>query len=383
MPYQGLTVKSLLEKQGRVFNERAIRLAYPKLCEPIVGPRKPGKFRMGYISGSLTNGHNCKWALGWLRNHSPEIETHAFNLGSEDIGSKMWAESADRYYRLEGNLQRIAEFIRSKELDALIITDIGSFPRDFIYFSLRLARIQCTAWGIPTTSGLPNVDYYLSSELMEPQRAEAEYTERLVRLPRSGLCYPRPKTSFWTSEFTGKSKEFFPFMAQNIRKWTPQQDPLLKRIADRYGKPLKFLSLPDPELTRQFSERITKSGVQHEMLPLAYPKAYANHLRSASVSFDPPDWSGGNTTIEALSYGVPVVTLPGPFMRGRHSAAFLEIANAEGLIAKNEDDFVDLVFDQDRQKEAMKNLDVDALYDDKGVVEALDAFLFSTSNGLV
>jgi predicted O-linked N-acetylglucosamine transferase (SPINDLY family) len=123
-----------------------------------------------------------------------------------------------------------------------------------------------------------------------------------------------------------------------------------------------------------------KSGIQHEMLPLAYPKAYANYLRSAHVTFDPPDWSGGNTTIEALSYGVPVVTLPGPFMRGRHSLAFLQIANTQGLIAKDEDDFVDLIFDQDRHKEAMKNLNVDALYEDTAVVEALDAFLLSTAS---
>ena len=49
--------------------------------------------------------------------------------------------------------------------------------------SLRLAPAQATSWGHPTTSGLPSIDYFLSSELMEPPNADEHYTERLIRLP--------------------------------------------------------------------------------------------------------------------------------------------------------------------------------------------------------
>jgi len=42
---------------------------------------------------------------------------------------------------------------------------------------LRLAPVQCTAWGHPVTSGLPTIDYYLSSQLMEPENAQAHYSE--------------------------------------------------------------------------------------------------------------------------------------------------------------------------------------------------------------
>ena len=38
------------------------------------------------------------------------------------------------------------------------------------------------AWGHPETSGLPTIDYFLTSALMEPEDGDDHYTERLVRL---------------------------------------------------------------------------------------------------------------------------------------------------------------------------------------------------------
>jgi predicted O-linked N-acetylglucosamine transferase (SPINDLY family) len=38
---------------------------------------------------------------------------------------------------------------------------------------------------------------------------------------------------------------------------------------------------------------------------------------------DTPHWSGGNTAIDALLCDVPIVTCPGPYMRGRQSLAML------------------------------------------------------------
>ena len=51
-------------------------------------------------------------------------------------------------------------------------------------------------------------------------------------------------------------------------------------------------------------------------------------------------WSCGNTTIDALAAGLPVVTLPGPFMRARQSAVMLSIAGVPELIARDADDYV-------------------------------------------
>ncbi|WP_457832819.1 hypothetical protein, partial [Staphylococcus aureus] len=67
--------------------------------------------------------------------------------------------------------------MKEQDLDILIFPDIGMGGRGYQFQILRLARAQCTAWGHPVTSGLKTVDYYLSSDLMEPVNAQDEYTE--------------------------------------------------------------------------------------------------------------------------------------------------------------------------------------------------------------
>ena len=65
-------------------------------------------------------------------------------------------------------------------------------------------------------------------------------------------------------------------------------------------------------------------------------------VRDADVFLDTIGWSGFNTTLEALTHGVPVVTLPGEFMRGRHSAAILTAAGVVETIADTAERYVTL-----------------------------------------
>ena len=51
-------------------------------------------------------------------------------------------------------------------------------------------------------------------------------------------------------------------------------------------------------------------------------------------------WSGGNTSLDALAMGLPIVTRPGRFMRGRQSAGMLSLAGLDDLVAHDDDDYV-------------------------------------------
>ena len=65
---------------------------------------------------------------------------------------------------------------------------------DIVSFAaLRLAPVQCMAWGHPTTSGSTQMDWYLSCEAMEPAGAQAQYDERLALLPGLGTRYEAPR----------------------------------------------------------------------------------------------------------------------------------------------------------------------------------------------
>ena len=60
------------------------------------------------------------------------------------------------------------------------------------------------------------------------------------------------------------------------------------------------------------------------------------------IYLDSIGWNGGITTLRSLAMNCPVVTLPGEFMRGRHSCAMLEMIGVRELIATSLDDYISL-----------------------------------------
>ena len=98
-------------------------------------------------------------------------------------------------------------------------------------------------------------------------------------------------------------------------------------------------------------------------------------------------WSGGNTSLDALAAGLPLVTLPGRFMRGRQSAGMLTITGLDDLIARDEDDYVRIASalgsDRDYQQEVSRRTrDAAAkVFDDALPLRALEDALSSLVRG--
>lgn len=67
---------------------------------------------------------------------------------------------------------------------------------------------------------------------------------------------------------------------------------------------------------------------------------YLQINQACDAMLDTLRWSGGNTSLDAIACGLPVVTLPGTFMRARQSAAMLTLAAVPDLVAGDEDDYV-------------------------------------------
>ena len=55
------------------------------------------------------------------------------------------------------------------------------------------------------------------------------------------------------------------------------------------------------------------------------------------------DWSGLNTSIDALNLNKPVITLPSNLMRGRHTYGILKVLKIDELIANSKKEYVDKV----------------------------------------
>ena len=235
-------------------------------------------------------------------------------------GPQAVAESIGRkttyYEQLVGLNYSIAGYLRefgtrcpyAKELgwqagerfDAVIHPAIGMSGWNTQFASLNIAPVQMTAWGHPVTSGMDSIDYYLSGELQEPDNGQDHYTEELVRLPGSGLCYPRIPNgpSDWTKDQLGVPERYL-YCAQNILKLTPEYDALFKAVQEETGMAL-VMNESSPAETPIIKERLASAGVDVHWIPYMKRPEFLRTLQLATASIDPPAWSGGNTTVEAI-----------------------------------------------------------------------------------
>jgi predicted O-linked N-acetylglucosamine transferase (SPINDLY family)/Fe-S-cluster containining protein len=379
LTYQGLDSLEIMKEHARMVEGVASK-CLPDLAAPIEGRPRKGKLRVGYISPNLNLSNGGRWSLGWVKNHGSEIETFCFLLGWRfDNVSHSLKEAADHFYWLTRSVPENARFIRSMDLDVLIFTDIGLHARSTQYSAFRMAPVQCTAWGHPDTTGLSTIDYYISSDMMEPPNGQDYYSEKLVRLPRTGICFSKAQNEPSIRDrahFGIPEGECILLMAQANMKMLPKYDHLFAEICERANAPLTILTSSSAGDSIVLKARLNKAGVPTRWLSYQKTAEYLALMKLADVSIDPPLWSGGNSTLQSLEVGTPVVTLPGPFMRSRHSDAMLRIAGMEGLIAKDEKDFISLACDFDRQQDAMRGGDIQPLFEDKETVAALDDFLF-------
>ena len=95
--------------------------------------------------------------------------------------------------------ERWREAILADMPHILIYPEVGMGPVAAQLAAQRLAPTQCNFAGHPETSGYPTLDYFLSSELMEPPDGQEHYTERLIRLPNMATYYepvvPQPEAN--------------------------------------------------------------------------------------------------------------------------------------------------------------------------------------------
>jgi predicted O-linked N-acetylglucosamine transferase (SPINDLY family) len=245
--------------------------------------------------------------------------------------------------------------IRSDRLHAAIFLDVGMLPRMTLLAAVRLAPIQFATWGHPITTGSRNMDYYLSSELMEPGDGDEHYTENLIRLPGIGVCYrkpliPRALVDSRRGRFGLRKDSVVYLCCQSTFKYLPAHDDIFARIASRVPS-AQFLFLSynwGAELTfRRRLEReflsVNLNAWEHcVFLPRTSVIDYWGINLTSNVFLDSAGWSGFNTSMEAIACGLPVVTLPGDFMRGRHGYAILTQLGVPETIARDKDHYIDI-----------------------------------------
>ena len=277
--------------------------------------------RVGIVSGYFY--HHSVWKIpirGWVMN----IDKQRFKLYGYYTGKIRDSETdiAKRYFVrfIEdiSSFDGLCKIIREDNLHVLLYPEIGMDPTTVRLAALQLAPIQCVSWGHPTTSGLPTMDYYLSSDMIEPTDADDHYTEKLIRLPNMSIYYSpleMPHADVHRETFGLRQTSILYHCCQSMYKYLPQYDEVFPRIACQVGD-CQFLfssDLINSEVTEIFQSRIkyafNRFGLDANdyavFLPFLDVDRFNAIYNLADVFLDPIGWSGCNTALEAVVHNLP------------------------------------------------------------------------------
>ena len=356
LAYQGCDDRALQASYGELA-ARIIERGAPSWRTPISGHRIGGaRLRVGFASAFFHVGTAGRYFRSWVTDLDRDrFEVYVYHLypGQDEIASEIRRRS-DRFVEFGGSRARpsvIAPVIRDDALDVLVYPELGMEHTSFALAALRLAPRQLAGWGHPVTSGHAAIDGFVTCADMEPLNAEAHYTEQLLRLPGIGTCYRRPALPGRVSRahFGLPEDKALLLCPQSLFKVHPDNDDLFARVlAANDAARLVMFDGRHPRVTARFMRRIARAFERHdvsirERLIVLPPQPHDDYLRVNLVCdamLDTLHWSGGNTTLDALACGLPVVTLPGEFMRGRQSAAMLRVAGPAELVATDQQHYV-------------------------------------------
>ncbi len=401
LAYQGLCDRDLQDVYGRMIHDLHARL-HGELV-PRHWPKADGKIRVGIVSGYFHQHSNWKMRIkGWLDEFDKErFELYGYHAGRGRDHNTVYAEQHCHCFRqIRSNWKELARAVVDDAPHALIYPEIGMHPETLRLAALRLAPVQCATWGHPDTSGLPTMDYYLTSVSMESEDCREHYTEKPVLLPQLSVSYqplPVDTTSAARSDFgLAAGRQVF-LCAQSLPKYLPRHDGIYPRIAEQLPESL-FVFIQSHiagGVTAMVLERLRAAfaarGLDMErhvrFLPQMSLERFHCLCRVADLCLDTPEWSGCNSVLEALQQGLPVVTLPGPLMRGRHGLAILRQIGCEQAIAWTVEEYVALAValmrDTERRRALAAHIEQNRrlLYSNVEPVRALEEFLVQALRG--
>ena len=350
--YQGTDVLDLQKRYANLI-EKITQNIYQEFHKERKKNISSKYIKVGFVSCFFKNHTVSKLFKNWiLKLDQKYFKRFVYYAGNEfDHTTNEIKQNVDYFFN-HTDVDQLINQIFKDNLDVLIYLDIGMKPIIQILSSLRLAPIQCNTWGHPVTSGFKNIDYYFSSELMEYKNSQKNYSENLIILPNLGINYDSPNLSnIKKPNILNESNSTIYLNLQSLFKLIPQDDHIYLDILKKNSNCcFWFIQGNNNSVTSIFKERISKlfkkEGYNFEKYSYFHPRCkqeeFFGLIEESDIILDSFNWSGGNTSLEAISLNKPIVTYPSNFMRGRHTYGILKILDIDETIATSKKNYVEI-----------------------------------------
>ncbi len=304
----------------------------------------------------------------------------------EDVDARGFRDVKRVWVERDGKVK--ADSLKDNDFQMVYYADVGMTFASVYLSNLRIAPIQVTSYGHPTSTWGSQIDYFLGgTELEAPTDPHKDYYERLVLIP-GGAVFPTIP-SYQPTRPHRPTSQIVINCVWNTGKCNWPMLMILKKILREAGKKVLFQFLPTvPSLPLNGfvpykMDVESEMGIENVCVLATKLDGYMSALETGHFSIDSYPFGSFTGVVDALHVGIPMVTWEGNRAYNRSAARLNRKAGLEELIAHNEDEYVEKtcrLIEDDEYRNALyariRALDLkQALFDPKEVdyfVKAID-----------
>lgn len=357
--------RDLAIKQAEII-EFAVRATGNKVDYRFDNAPHSGKIRLGILQSNF--GYNSETLTNlpifeFLNQEEFEVILYAVEKSVDPIESYCKSR-VSRLVHLPEGLAAAVNTIRRDRLDILLIGSNATGRNKSIELLAihRLAKIQVINSVSLITTGMRHIDYYIAGKLTAPLPASQQYyTEKLVNLPGSGLCFkyplilPEPQLKLQRSDWGVNSESVVFISGANFYKIIPELRETWAKILQAVPNSILVLypfglnwakAYPKRSFAKQITQVFEQYGLDSDRVFLYSnlpSQADVNAcLQLADIYLDAYPYTGALSLLAPLQVGLPVVVREGDSLRSRRGAAILQEMEHPELITNSEASYIQL-----------------------------------------
>ncbi|MEN3112445.1 tetratricopeptide repeat protein [Uliginosibacterium paludis] len=308
------------------------------------------RIRLAYLSADMHEHATAYLMAGLFEQHDRsrfEVFIFAFNSPGGDQMRERLSRAVEHFIDVSDlDDEAAARLLRKHEID--IAVDLKGYTRDARtgILAFRPAPIQVNYLGYPGSMGADFIDYIVADSVLIPEGSEADYSEKILRLPR---CYqPNDRLRPIAHEAGSRQDHGLPDNAfvfccfNNNFKITPDVFDVWMRLLAGVPGSVLWLFEDNPHVVPRLRAEAEKRGITGERIHFAARRPLAEHLarhRHADLFIDTFHCNAHTTTSDALWAGLPVVTLAGQTFAARVAASLLEACGLQELVTQSPADY--------------------------------------------
>jgi predicted O-linked N-acetylglucosamine transferase (SPINDLY family) len=331
---------------GKIATQKVTSKYTTWLCNP-----QPQRLKVGIVSGDLSHhpvGYFTESLLALLDPTRIELIAYPAQPKEDDLTARIKPRFSHWHSLVGLNDQAAAQVIHTDGVHVLLDLSGHTAHSRLPMFAWKPAPVQCTWLGLPTTTGVAEMDYVLGDPIATPPEDAGHFSEKIWRLPETYICLSIPETALEVNRLPALKNDFVTFASfNNLAKLNDTTVALWARILTTLPTSrllLKAHQLKDTSVVNTTMKRFATQGIAAQRLILEGPTAQrADHLTAyhrVDIALDPFPYPGVTTSAEALWMGVPVLSMQGDRFMSRTATSIAHNAKLSDWIATSEDDYV-------------------------------------------